>query len=72
MGEFYLIFSTLTFTYKARNVLQYRFPRLKIIPTPKHLQGSGCKYGILIRGNISQILQILNNANIPISNTFEK
>lgn len=71
MGEFYLIFPTLTFTYKARNILKYRFPRLKIVPTPKSLSGSGCKYAILIKGDLAQILGILEKTNIPISNTVQ-
>lgn len=69
MGEFYLIFSTLTFTYKAKNVLRYKFPKLKIVTTPTSLSKSGCKYAILIKGNLDQILKILESANIPVSNT---
>lgn len=66
MGKYYLIFANLTFTYKAKYVLKFRYPNLKIIPTPKDLSTSGCRYAILINGNADKILQTLKNSNIPI------
>lgn len=72
VSRYYLVFKALTFTYKAKNVLKFRYPKLKIVPTPKDLNSSGCKYAILIEGNIDNILEILRNNNVPLLDHFEE
>ena len=66
MSKHYLSFVSLTYVYKAREILKRHGIASRVIPTPKSVGRAGCSYSLVPSGDSLEAAQILKNAGIRV------
>lgn len=70
MGEPYIVVSSITYAYKARDALERHSCRAFIEKAPRHLSECGCHYLVRIRAcSLERALGILQAARVRILST---
>lgn len=65
MGEKLIVMHSLTYAYKAQDILRRHHIHASIVQTPKKLSQNGCGYSLAVKGDVDFILQLLNKSGIP-------
>lgn len=68
MGENFISLFSLTYAYKAKDLLIRNHISCRIVPTPKSMKKSGCGYSLAVSGDLRKALLILEQAGIRIAN----
>lgn len=67
MGDsYYVNLLSLTYAYKAKDILSRNHISSRIVPTPRHLIKHGCGYSLLVNANSDRIAAVLRQAGIRI------
>lgn len=70
MKKTLITMTSITYAMKAKTLLNRRRIYCEIEKTPKNI-GTGCGYSIRIRGNKDEIIQFLDENNIPHNEAYE-
>lgn len=68
MSENLISLVSLTYAYKAKDLLIRNRVPCRIIPTPKPLIKSGCSYSLAVSGDLQNALLLLEQAGIRVVN----
>lgn len=66
-----LVVSSITYAYKARDLLFNAGIKCYIDRIPSHLRHSGCGYGVRVTGEIQQVMSLLQKAGIHVKDVLE-
>ncbi len=66
MGEKLIVMHSLTYAYKAQDILKRHHIHAKIVQTPKELSKNGCGYSLAVNGDVDFILKLLKQSGIPV------
>lgn len=68
MGEYYINLVSLTYAYKAKNLLSTHGIASRVVHTPKTASSRGCGYSLAVAGDIGFVYDILRLNGITVLN----